>query len=101
MAASQLGILITKYENLEHISGIIKAARGAGHPVRIFLTDEGVRFTRDRAFIGLLEMDGVEVAVCDHVCEVLGIREKVGGITYGSQYDNAVMMHESERVLVF
>jgi hypothetical protein len=41
------------------------------------------------------------MAVCDHICEVLCIREKVGGITYGSQYDNAGMMHDSDRVLVF
>jgi peroxiredoxin family protein len=101
MAEKQLGILVTKCEKLEHISGIVRAARRAGHPVRIFLTDEGVRFTRDRSFLELLALDDVEVAVCDHICEVLGIREKVGDITYGSQYDNAGMMHDSERVLVF
>ena len=101
MADTQLGILITKYDNLEHISGIVRAARKAGHPVRIFLTDEGVRFTRDPKFLELLALDSVEVAACDHICEVLGIREKVGDITYGSQYDNANMMHDSERVLVF
>jgi len=100
MAEGQLGILITKHENLEHISGIVRAARKAGHRVRIFATDEGVRFTREPKFLELLE-PGVEMAVCDHICEVLGIREKVGGITYGSQYDNAGMMHDSDRVLVF
>lgn len=101
MADGLLGIMITRYACLEHIAGVVKAARKAGHPVRIFLTDEGVNFTRDRAFIELLDLDGVEAAACDHICEALGIREKVGGITYGSQYDNAGMLHDSERVLVF
>ena len=101
MSERQLGILITKHENLEHIYGIVKAARRSGHPVRIFLTDEGVKFTRDPQFVELLDTGGVDIAVCDHICEVLGIREKVGGITYGSQYDNARMMHDSDRLLVF
>lgn len=101
MAHGLLGIMITRHANGEHITGVVKAARRAGHPVRIFLTDEGVNFTRDRAFLELLELDGVEVAACDHICEVLGIQEKVGNITYGSQYDNAGMLHDSERVLVF
>ena len=101
MAHKKLGILITRYANLDHISGVVKAAIQAGHPVRIFVTDEGVKFTRDRNFLELLDLDGVEVAVCDHMCEVLGVKEKAAGITYGSQYDNAGMLHDSERVLVF
>jgi hypothetical protein len=101
MADKQLGILITRYANLDHIAGVVKAAIRAGHPVRIFVTDEGVKFTRDPKFLELLDRDGVEIAVCDHMCEVLGIKEKAAGITYGSQYDNAGMLHDSDRVLVF
>ncbi len=101
MAGKMLGILITKYANLVHIAGVVKAARKAGHPVQIFMTDEGVKFTRDPKFLELLNVDGVEISVCDHSCEKLGIPEKTGGITYGSQYNNAGMLHDSERVLVF
>ena len=101
MANPLLGIMITKYENLEHITGVVKSARKAGHPVMIFMTDEGVRFTRDPKFLELLRIDGVEIAVCDHSCEQIGIREKTEGISYGSQYNNAGMLHDSSRVLVF
>ena len=101
MADTQLGILVTKHANLAHISGIIRAARSAGHPVRVFLNDEGVRFSLDPGFLALLSLEGVAVAVCDHFREKLGIEQRSEGITYGSQYDNAVMMHDSERVLVF
>jgi len=101
MADKTLGILITKHENLGHISGIIKAARGAGHPVSVFLNDEGIRFSLDKDFLELLTLGGVQIAVCDHFREKLGIGQKAEGITYGSQYDNSVMMHNSERVLVF
>lgn len=101
MAEKQLGILVTKHKDLGHIAGIVQAARKAGHPVRIFLNDEGVRFSRAPGFLELLDLGGVEVAVCDHFREKLGIEQKTEGITYGSQYDNAVMLHECERMLVF
>jgi len=101
MAQERLGIMITKYENLQHIAGIVKAARAAGHPVTIFITDEGVKFSKDAGFLELLKVDGVEIAVCDHSCEHLGIQGRTEGISYGSQYNNAGMMHDSTRVLVF
>ena len=101
MAGEMLGIMITRYENLEHIAGVVKAARAAGHPVTIFMTDEGVKFSRDPGFLELLKVGGVEIAVCDHSCERIGIHDKAEGISYGSQYNNAGMMHDSARVLVF
>lgn len=99
--AKILGMMITKYANLEHIAGVAKAARKAGHPVQIFMTDEGVKFTRDPKFLELLKVEGVEVSVCDHSCERLGVHEKTEGISYGSQYNNAGMLHDSERIVVF
>jgi fructose/tagatose bisphosphate aldolase len=99
--AKMLGIMITKYANLEHITGVTKAARKAGHPVMIFMTDEGVKFTKDAKFLELLKMDGVDISVCDHSCERLDIHDKTEGIGYGSQYNNAGMLHDSERILVF
>jgi len=101
MANKLLGLLITKYENLDHIAGVVKAARRAGHPVQIFMTDDGVKFTRDPKFLELLKVDGVAITVCDHSCEKLCIPEKTAGISYGSQYNNAGMLHDSERLLVF
>ena len=101
MATEMLGIMVTKYENLDHIAGVVKAARAAGKAVTLFMTDEGVRFTRDPKFIELLKVDGVEFACCDHSCERVGIHDKTAGISYGSQYNNAGMLHDSARVLVF
>lgn len=101
MAGKTLGIMITKYANLEHIAGVTRAAGKAGHRVVIFMTDEGVKFTRDPKFLELLAIKGVEVSVCDHSCERTGVHEKTDGINYGSQYNNAGMLHDSERVLVF
>jgi peroxiredoxin family protein len=99
--AEILGIMITRHENLDHIAGVVKAARAAGKTVTIFMTDQGVRFTRDPGFVELLKLDGVEFSCCDHSCELLGVHEKTDGISYGSQYNNAGMLHDSTRVLVF
>jgi hypothetical protein len=101
MAIEMLGIMITKYENFDHIAGVVKAARAAGKSVMIFMTDEGVRFTRDVKFLDLLKVDGVEISCCDHSCERIGMHEKTDGISYGSQYNNAGMLHDSNRILVF
>ena len=101
MATEMLGIMITKYENLEHITGATKAARAAGKSVMIFMTDEGVKFTRDPKFLELLKLDGVEFSCCDHSCERIGVHDKTDGISYGSQYNNAGMLHDSTRILVF
>jgi hypothetical protein len=101
MANEKLGIMITKPENLEHITGVTKAARAAGHPVMIFMTDEGVKFSTDPKFLELLKVDGVEISVCDHSRERIGLHGKTEGISYGSQYNNAGMLHDSARVLIF
>lgn len=101
MANEMLGIMVTKYENLTHIAGTVKAARAAGHPVTLFMTDEGVRFTTDPKFLELLKVAGVEFSCCDHSCERIGIHDKTEGISYGSQYNNAGMLHDSARILVF
>ncbi len=99
--ADILGIMITRYDDLPHIHGVVTAARKAGKQVMIFMTDEGVRFTRDPKFLELLKLDGIEASACDHSCERAGIHEKTDGISYGSQYNNAGMLHDSARVLVF
>jgi peroxiredoxin family protein len=101
MADGMLGIMVTKYENLHHIAGVVKAARAAGHPVTIFMTDEGVKFSSDPKFLELLKDGGVEISVCGHSCEQLSIPDKTDGISYGSQYNNAGMLHDSTRVLIF
>ncbi len=101
MADELLGIMVTKYENLEHIAGVVKAARAAGHAVKIFMTDEGVKFSKDPKFLELLNVDCVEISVCGHSCEKNGVDDKTEGISYGSQYNNAVMLHDSTRILIF
>jgi sulfur relay (sulfurtransferase) complex TusBCD TusD component (DsrE family) len=101
MKKELLGIMVTKHEHLEHITGVVRAAQAAGHPVRIFLTDEAVLFTLNSLFLDLLQFPGVDVACCDHSCKQRGLLEKADRITYSNQFSNAAMLHDCNRVLVF
>lgn len=101
MAGKKLGIVVTRFENLDHITGIAKAATAAGHTVQVFMTDEGIRFTTDPKFKELLKVAGVTLSCCDHSCELLHVTEKTEGITYGSQYDHASLLHDCDRALIF
>jgi len=99
MAQERLGLLVTTDKFLDQVIGIAKAAIDAGHPVSIFFMDEGVRLLKDPRLQDFQGAD-VSMAFCDHSCVKLGV-ERVENITAGSQYQNAVMSHESERELVF
>jgi hypothetical protein len=101
MAHEILGIMITKNEHRDHIVGVVKAAQQAGYSVSLFLTDEGVKFTKDPMFLEFVSVSGVKISCCDHNCKRLGLHEKTDGIYYGSQLDNALLLHASSRFLVF
>lgn len=101
MAKGMLGIMVTRCENADHIIGVVKAAREAGHPVSVFMTDEGVKFTRDHEFVKQLMACEVKLSCCDHNYKLLGYHDKTEGVYYGSQFDNALMLQKSERILVF
>ncbi len=94
---SKLGILVNTDKYREDVIGVIKAAKAAGHEVTIFMMDDGTLLGSDIAS----ECGGdAEMAYCDHSAEPLGIKE-IAGATKGSQYQNAVMMHEADKVVVF
>jgi hypothetical protein len=101
MTKETLGIMITRYENSDHIIGVVKAAQEAGHPVLIFMTDEAVKFTRDHEFVKTLTAYNVKLSCCDHNYKLFGYRDKTEGVYYGSQFDNALMLQKSERILIF
>jgi hypothetical protein len=93
-----LGLLITTRRYKEHIVAILREARKEGHDLRVFMMDEGCLLLREEDFLQALQ--GLDVAVCDLNRRALGI-EPPQGVRLGSQYDNARMAHECERLLVF
>ena len=98
----RLGILINSKKSLAHIEGITMVALGAGHAVSIFVMDEGVMLLREGNFLKLTALDGVDTSYCDHSARERGVlkEDMPGNIVCGSQYNNALMNHDCDRVIV-
>ena len=94
---SKLGILVNTDKYLEDIVGLAKAAKAAGHDVTVFGMDDGTLLMAD---ICKALGQGIEVSYCEHSASPRGVSD-VEGATAGSQYQNAVMMHEVDKVVVF
>ncbi|TAN41356.1 MAG: hypothetical protein EPN25_05145 [Nitrospirae bacterium] len=98
----KLGILINTDRHLQHVVGITEAALARGHEVQIFTMDAGTRLLNSPEYSALCRMQGVTMNFCS-------LNAKQGGmplealseeINSGSQYDNAVMNHSADRVIV-
>ncbi len=98
----KLGILVNTDRHLDHIVGITKAALSRGHEVIIFSMDTGTRLLENPAFTDLQKLDGVSMSYCDHSAKELGVNAEgvQEGIVCGSQYNNAEMNHNADKVIV-
>lgn len=96
----KLGILVNTDRNLKHILGITEAALRKGHEVSIFVMDDGVRLLGDERFTALCKR--VSMSFCDHSTHMLNVSKEgiPEDIICGSQYNNAVMAHDSDKVIV-
>jgi predicted peroxiredoxin len=98
----KLGIFINTDRHLAHVLGITKAAISKGHEVVIFNMDDGTKLLGNPHLGSLCKTKGVTMSFCDHSAKGLnvsteGIPEE---IVCGSQYNNAIMVNESDRVIV-
>jgi len=94
---SKLGILLNSDKYRDDVVGIIKAAKAAGHDVTVFMMDDGTLLASDLS----KECSGdATLAYCDHSAEPRGVKD-IENATAGSQYQNAVMVHDSDKVVVF
>lgn len=98
----KLGILVNTERNLNHIIGIANSAIRKGHEVLIFAMDEGVRLLENDDFLNLSQLEHVNISFCDHSTHVLNVSKETvpDDIICGSQYNNAVMNHDADRVIV-
>ncbi len=98
----KLGILVNTDKNLKHIIGIANSAVRKGHEVIIFAMDEGVRLLENDDFLNLSKERNISMSFCDHSTHVLNVsKDRVTDeIVCGSQYNNAVMNHDADRVIV-
>ncbi len=98
----KLGILVNTDRHLDQVLGIIRAAVSKSHEVTVFAMDDGLRLLSDPSFSGLAGTDNVSMSICRHSAERLEIETEnlAEGITAGSQFENALMAHDADRMIV-
>lgn len=98
----KLGIIANTNRHLDHLLGITKAAISKGHEVMIFAMDDGTELASSNCFKGLCELDNVTISLCRHSAEEHKVRMEAipSEIVCGSQFNNAMMNNEADKVIV-
>jgi peroxiredoxin family protein len=98
----KLGILVNTDRHAEDLIGLTNAALAKGHEVMVFFMDAGVRLLTNVSITSLCENSDVNMSFCDYTTEKNGISKEgiCDKLICGSQYDNATMNHEADRVIV-
>lgn len=102
----RLGIVITDESLGAHAMGVMKAAYARGWSNSCFLTDRGVLMLKDAGFCDLMRGNDLDVAVCElsmdrYAHPTAEDAELMQRVVIGGQYQDAQMVHNSDRVLVF
>lgn len=98
----KLGIFVNTNRHRDQVLGIAKAAVSKGHEVVIFNMDDGTKLLQDSTFTELCRTKGVSMSFCDHSAKGMNVSTEgiPAEIVCGSQYNNAIMVNESDRVIV-
>ncbi len=98
----KLGILVNTDKNAKEIIGLTKAAISKGHEVIIFMMDEGIRLLHKSPIVNLVKIPGVTISYCQYSADIIGISAKKNTqeIIAGSQFDNAAMNKEADKVII-
>ncbi len=98
----KLGIHVSSNKHLEHVIGLTKAAVSKGHQVTIFTMVDGEKLLENPKYTDLSSLPGVSMSYCDHNATHMGINKAAvpQKVISGSQFNNATMVHEVDRVIV-
>lgn len=98
----KLGIFVNTNRHLADVVGIVKAAIAKGHQVSLFTMDDGTKLLGAAEFKNLCKTPGVSMSFCGHAAKILGVSTEgiPEEIVCGSQYNNAVMVHDADRLIV-
>ncbi len=84
------------------MAGITAAATARGYEVGIFVMDAGTLLLTRPEVRELSERQTIVMSFCEHSAQGLGVPLDAipGAVVRGSQYDNATMLHEADKVIV-
>ena len=98
----KLGILVNTNKHLAAVTGITRAAIDKGHEVTIFAMDDGTRLLEEDDYVGLAVLTNVTSSYCDHSAQDLAVKTDSlpDSLERSSQYNNAAMNHNADKVIV-
>ena len=98
----KLGILVNSNKNLDAIVGLTESAVEREHEVTLFIMDEGTHLLEENSFCSLAESSQVNMSYCEHSAVDLGVDTShlTEAIESSSQYNNAAMNHNMDKVVV-
>ncbi len=98
----KLGILVNTDKHLEHIFGLTTASIEKNHEVIIFVMDEGTRLLENELFVALAQLPAVSISLCDLSAKSYEINTDNLSkyIARASQFNNAMMNHNADRVII-
>ncbi|MCW8936121.1 MAG: DsrE family protein [Gammaproteobacteria bacterium] len=101
-----LGVVVTDYRHAKTAYQVMREALNRKWSVKVFLTDDGVNMIKDHEFLDMAENEAAHSAfICEHsverYCKDVDLTKIEAFVVVGGQYQNAELVHNSERVLVF
>ena len=98
----KLGIFVNTNRHLGHVVGFVKAGLAKGHEGIMFNMDDGTKLLGTPELGELCKTKGVTMSFCDHSAKGLNVTTEglPKEIVCGSQYNNAVMNHDADRVII-
>ena len=72
----KLGIFVPTNKHLDHVIGVVKAAKKAGKELVIFFTHDGVLMSQDPKYQELADLGPEEMTLCNVRWEELGLKGK-------------------------
>jgi len=102
----RLGVVVTDKAYGAAVIELIRAAHRRGWSIRCFLTDSGVRLLAEPEFRALAEDGTASTAACELSIEryggdMPGLLNPRSQLIIGGQYQDAELVHQTDRVLVF
>lgn len=94
------GIVVTTDKTEPHALGLAQAALEKGWRCRCFLTDRGVLLLSSPRFLHLARTGQLRVNVCEHSWDKFGGGAHPAEIVFGSQYQNAELALECDKIMV-
>ena len=96
----RLGIVASHESAGPQLEGLAEAAAARGWPCRCFLTDSAVKLARSPRLGELARSGALRLDVCEHSWSHFGEGDAPAGANMGTQFQNAELARERDRLLV-